>query len=351
MRRLGRNIHWFVLLLMLGVLVVHVFILKQVFHFPWELIFYDAGFGTFVLALAIWGIILLVRAYPTNVAVTVYALFVALFISSVTVFAQYEGLKWWLNAARYASYSEWLQDTLPVRFLVIWIFATWVATISAFRKNLAALSARFQQQADASALHKEAELFKLRQQLQPHFLYNSLNSISALTVIAPAKAQEMIGKLSDFLRSSVKRESDDMIPLTDELTYIGSYLAIESVRFGDRLQVVFDHQGTNSALIPPFLLQPLLENAIKFGLYGNTGEVQISINISLDGGMLHISIINPYDADMQPPRGTGFGLKGIQRRLYLLYARNDLLETHNTEKQFTTILKIPQQHVQSNTDR
>lgn len=336
---------------MLGVLLVHIFILKQVFQFPWELIFYDAGVGTFVLSLSIWGIILLVRAYPTNVAVTVYALFVALFISSITVFVQYETLKWWLSADRYLSYHNWLQDTLPVRFLVVWIFTTWVATISAFRKNLAALNTRFQQQADASALLKEAELFKLRQQLQPHFLYNSLNSISALIVIAPNKAQEMIGKLSDFLRSSVKRESDDMIPLKDELSYIGSYLAIESVRFGDRLQVVFEHHDTDNALIPPFLLQPLLENAIKFGLYGNTGQVQISIRISMDGGMLVTSVINPYDPDMQPPRGTGFGLKGIQRRLYLLYARNDLLETHKTETQFTTILKIPQQHVQSNTDR
>lgn len=351
MRSLRKNIHWFVLLLMVGVGVVHTYILRSVFHFQWYITLYDAGFSTLVLTLSIWGIILLVRAYPTNVAVTVYALFVALFVSSVTVFAQYESLKWWLNDDMYNQYCAWLANTLPVRFLVVWIFSTWVATISAFRKNLAALDSRFQQQADASELLKEAELFKLRQQLQPHFLYNSLNSINALIVIAPEKAQEMIGKLSDFLRSSVKRESDDMIPLADELTYIRSYLAIESVRFGDRLQINFHQQEVQTAFLPPFLLQPLIENAIKFGLYGNTGNVEISINIWLEGGMLLLRIANPYDPDVQPPRGTGFGLKGIGRRLYLLYARNDLLETRKDEKLFTTTLKIPQQYVQGNSDR
>lgn len=351
MRSLAKNTHWFVLLLMLGVLCVHIFILHSVFHFSWDLALYDSIFGTLILSLSIWGIILLVRAYPTNVAVTVYALFVALFVSSVTVFAQYESLKWWLSDDNYMQYRSWLQDTLPVRFLVNWIFSTWVATISAFRKNLAALNARFQQQADASELLKEAELFKLRQQLQPHFLYNSLNSISALIMIAPNRAQEMVGKLSDFLRSSVKRESDDMIPLADELTYIRSYLAIESVRFGDRLQVNFEQDDADNVTLPPFLLQPLLENAIKFGLYGNTGNVQIGMKISMDGGMLRLCITNPYDADMQPPRGTGFGLKGIRRRLYLLYARNDLLETTKDDNLFTTVLKIPQKYVQGNTDR
>jgi LytS/YehU family sensor histidine kinase len=168
-----------------------------------------------------------------------------------------------------------------------------MATITAFRKNLAAMDSRFQLQADASILLKEAELFKLRQQLQPHFLYNSLNSISALIMISPERAQDMVGKLSDFLRSSVKRESDDNVPIDEELRYIQSYLAIESVRFGDRLCIDFRHDYTDDATIPPFLLQPILENAIKFGLYGNTGIVHIGIHISLQADMLTLSITNP----------------------------------------------------------
>ena len=335
---------------MLIALAIHVFMLHNVLHFSWPVAIEDGIVSTAILSVAVWGIILLINAYPTTAAIVLYALFLALLISGLTTLAQYEMIKWLVNSDD-EIFQAWLRHTLPLRFLITWIFNIWISTIAAFRKNMAALDSRFQQQSDASILLKEAELFKLRQQLQPHFLYNSLNSISALIMIAPDRAQEMIGKLSDFLRSSVRRESEDVLPVAEELRYIQSYLAIESVRFGDRLQVQFDKEYVDHAMIPPFLLQPILENAIKFGLYGNTGIVKITITIVLEGDMLFLTISNPFDPDMQPPKGTGFGLTGIQRRLYLLYARTDLLETRKDEKNFITILKIPQHYVQSNTDR
>lgn len=329
---------------MLIVCALHIFILHSVLHFDWTISLEDGIYSSIVLSLSVWGIILLIRAYPTSAAITLYALVVALFVSSATTLAQYETLKWWVGDDC-ASYPGWIKDTLPIRFLIIWIFSSWISTMSAMRKNLTTLDNRFQQQTDASVLLKEAELFKLRQQLQPHFLYNSLNSINALIMISPDRAQDMIGKLSDFLRSSVRRESEDTIPVETELTYIQSYLAIESVRFGDRLQVHFEKDYTDDATIPPFLLQPIMENAIKFGLYGRTGTVSIFIHIELEGPMLNITITNPFDPDTQPPKGTGFGLEGVKRRLFLLYARTDLLETRKDDQQFTTILKIPQHHV------
>ncbi len=164
-------------------------------------------------------------------------------------------------------------------------------------------------------------------------------------MIDPAKAQDMIGKLSDFLRSSVKRDGQEKIPLPEELQYIEAYLAIEAVRFGDRLKVEFDKQVQNDAEIPPFLLQPVLENAIKFGLYGRLGQVVITVNIKQEEGMLYIVVTNPYDKENQPQHGTGFGLEGIKRRLYLLYARTDLLTLNNNENDFITTLKIPQNNV------
>ncbi len=333
-----------VLLLMLIVLAMHIFILHNILHFEWGTAAKDAVTSCLILGIAAWGIILLIRAYPTTAVITLYGLFMALVISTATAITEYETLKLFV-ATDNVNYQLWLKQTVAVRFLFIWIFNSWVSTVSALRKNITNLDARFQQQTDASILLKEAELFKLRQQLQPHFLYNSLNSINALITIAPGKAQEMIGKLSDFLRSSVKRESEDTLPVSEELEYIQSYLAIESVRFGDRLRVRFEKEYTDDAVIPPFLLQPIVENAIKFGLYGSTGVVTITVHIVLEGAMLMITITNPYDADTQPPRGTGFGLEGVQRRLYLLYARADLLETKKDGKYFTTILKIPQHHV------
>lgn len=350
MRTIKKNIHWIVAVLILGVFAKHIFILHNIFHFDWEVTLYDAGISTVILSTSVWGIVLLVRAYPTTAAITLYSLFVALIVSALTSVLQYEILSWWIDDPATIHYNIWLRQTLPLRFLIIWIFDTWVATIVSFRKNMVVLDKRFRKQTDASALLKEAELFKLRQQLQPHFLYNSLNSISALIQVSPERAQDMIGKLSDFLRSSVKRESEETVPLEEELRFIRSYLSIESVRFGDRLDVVFEQDDAEHSKIPPFLLQPLIENAIKFGLYGNTGKVRISIKISGTSSQLTISISNPYDPDIQPPKGTGFGLKGVKRRLYLLYARNDLLITQKDGKNFTTILKIPQQHVQGNID-
>jgi len=332
------------LMLMLIVLAAHIYILRTLLPFDWSIIIKDAVCSTALLGIAAWGIILLIRSYPTTAVITIYGLIMALAISAATLMAQYWSLKW-LSVIGTDEYTIWLKHTLPLRFLFIWIFNSWVATTSALRKNITTLDARFQQQTDASILLKEAELFKLRQQLQPHFLYNSLNSINALINIAPERAQEMIGKLSDFLRSSVKRESEDTLPVSEELEYIRSYLAIESVRFGDRLQIEFRKEYTDDATIPPFLLQPIIENAIKFGLYGSTGKVVITIHIFLEGPILTVTITNPYDSDTQPPRGTGFGLAGIQRRLYLQYARTDLLETKKDEQYFTTILKIPQAHV------
>lgn len=313
-------------------------------HFSWGLAFADGACSTAMISLSMWGIILLIRAYPTTAMIFPYAVLVALVMSLLTTLGTWEILKWWV--IKNNEYKAWVKHTLPIRLLFIYLMHTWMATNSALRKNIIALDTRFQNQTDASVLLKEAELFKLRQQLQPHFLYNSLNSISALIMIAPDKAQEMIGKLSDFLRSSVQRESEDTLPVRDELTYIQSYLAIESIRFGDRLQVHINNNSNESAVLPPFLLQPILENAIKFGLYGKTGAVSIEIDITTENNILFITITNPYDNNMRPPKGTGFGLEGIRRRLYLLYARTDLLKTINNEHTFTTILKIPQQNVQ-----
>ncbi|MBC7555314.1 MAG: histidine kinase [Taibaiella sp.] len=346
MKLLNKHIHWLIFVLAAVILAKQVLILHHLFGFSWVIAVDDAICNAVVLSGSVWTIVLLIKAYPTKVTLYTYAMIIALILGLSSVFAEYKLLQWWQKSDVTATgYIDWLRNTLPVRFIITWIFYSWIATNTALRKNITALNSRFQQHSDAAALLKEAELFKLRQQLQPHFLYNSLNSISALVMISPDKAQEMIGKLSEFLRGSVKRESEDNILIIDELTYIESYLAIESVRFGDRLSVNFDKQFDPKAIIPPFLFQPILENAIKFGLYGKTGKVDIDIKIFSDGPVTVITVTNPYDPTVQPPRGTGFGLKSIGRRLYLLYARADLLETMMEENYFKTILKIPQHHV------
>ena len=190
---------------------------------------------------------------------------------------------------------------------------------------------------------KEAELFKLRQQLQPHFLFNSLNSISALTLSDAKAARHMIQQLSDFLRSTLQRNEQQMTTLAEELNQLILYLDIEKVRFGHRLQTKIDcSDETLPLLLPALLLQPAVENAIKFGLYDTLDEVTIEIKAAKQNNDLLITISNPFDAETaQPAHGTGFGLQSIRRRLYLLFARQDLVQTQQHENIFTATLLIP----------
>jgi LytS/YehU family sensor histidine kinase len=203
---------------------------------------------------------------------------------------------------------------------------------------------QLQRKTDAERLAKEAELFKLRQQLAPHFLFNSLNSISALIGSRPEQARKMIQQLSDFLRSNLKEEEQQSVLLAEELQYLELYLDIEKVRFGHRLTTEI-HRDEDSLImtLPPMLLQPIVENAIKFGLYDTTESVTISIDARAEGNNLAISVKNPFDPDTsRPKQGAGFGLTSIQRRLYLLFARGDLLQTRIDGNIFTAIVKIPQ---------
>lgn len=281
--------------------------------------------------------------YPTRAGVLVYSLLIGLAVGVATWYIDKVILSWWYDDNK--KYILLLEHTGAVRFLLSVLASCWIVTFIALQKQVTTMDEEYKNTASAVSLHREAELFKLRQQLQPHFLYNSLNSINALILIEPDKAQEMVGKLSDFLRNSLKREAREHIPVDEELEYIEAYLAIETVRFGNRLEIVYHKGYTDDAVIPPFLLQPIIENAIKFGLYGKTGNVVIDVNISLEAKMLSIAITNPYEPNHKPPSGTGFGLEGIARRLYLLYARNDLLTIKKDGTLFTTTLKIPQADV------
>lgn len=196
----------------------------------------------------------------------------------------------------------------------------------------------------AEKLAIDAELYKLRQQLQPHFLFNSLNSISALTGSQPEKARHMIQQLSDFLRGTLRKDEVTWTSFDEELQHLQLYLDIEKVRFGHRLQTnIICGEDVLQRKLPAMLLQPIVENAIKFGLYDTIGEVVITITAKNVNNGLEVSVKNPFDMETtQPLHGTGFGLSSVQRRLFLLFARNDLLQTKTDHDYFVTTVTIPQ---------
>ncbi len=302
----------------------------------------DTGISILILFVSTWPAIFIIRRYPTRVGVQFYAILPVIVMAITALLLDVYFLRWIFSD--HTAYLHWMDQTIWIRLLIAVLMLGWISSAYAMRQKLEHTEAAFYQQADAAALLREAELFKLRQQLHPHFLYNSLNSINALILTQPDKAQEMVGKLSEFLRNSVRREGNEPIPIDEELTHIENYLSIEAIRFGDRLQINYTKQHSHDAMIPPFLLQPIVENAIKFGLYGNTGSVVITLETTTDT-MHSIRISNPYTTSTQRPAGTGFGLEGVRRRLYLQFGRTDLLETIREPDQFITILKIPHPHV------
>ncbi|RZK82187.1 MAG: sensor histidine kinase [Pedobacter sp.] len=250
----------------------------------------------------------------------------------------------------YVTYQSFLDLSVIIRFIILFIFLAWCALANILWYRLEEQSATQERLLTAQNLSKEAELNKLRHQLQPHFLFNSLNSVYALTIVNPKEAGTMITKLAAFLRGTLKRDDEVWVNVAEEMEYIQLYLDIEKVRFSHRLNidVKIDEESLPMCL-PGTLLQPIVENAIKFGLYNTSAPITISLHVKIEGALLVVQVKNPFDPEMKATGGTGFGLTAIKRRLYLLFADEQLLNTHATEDNFfITTLKIPQKNNDKN---
>ena len=196
------------------------------------------------------------------------------------------------------------------------------------------------------SLVKEAELHALKSQINPHFLFNSLNSISSLTMTDPAKAQEMVINLSSLMRYSLRHDQIDKVPLSEELKNNMLYLQIEKVRFGEKLNPVFEmDKNCLQAQIPNMLLQPLYENAIKYGVYETLEPIDIITKARLVHDVLEICISNNYDPDTLPRKGEGIGLRNIRDRLQIIYGNPMLMHVEDTKKEFKVTLAIPQKNL------
>ena len=168
-------------------------------------------------------------------------------------------------------------------------------------------------------LAREAELRSLRAQIDPHFLFNSLHSISALTAVDPAGARRMCLMLADFLRDSLALGAEARIPLARELALVERFLSIERVRFGDRLQMAIDPDGAGACLVAPLLLQPIVENAVTHGVAHVLEGGIIRIAATCSGSTLSIVVENPCDPQRPRKAGAGLGLANVRARLQALH--------------------------------
>jgi two-component system, LytTR family, sensor histidine kinase AlgZ len=191
---------------------------------------------------------------------------------------------------------------------------------------------------------RDTELKALRAQINPHFLFNSLNSISALTSINPSKARDMIIQLSQFFRETLSTADSTLITLSKELEICEHFLQIEKLRYGDKLQINYhlDTQLLNS-LIPPLCLQPLLENAIKHGASLRTETSAIEVEIQQQQQRLYLIVTNAFSSHntFLKPEGTNTGLPNLQARLALLYHGQALVHWQKSDTHFRVEIILP----------
>ena len=198
------------------------------------------------------------------------------------------------------------------------------------------------QAVESRVLARDAELKALKAQVNPHFLFNSLNSISALTSIDPARARDMCVLLGDFLRLTLGLGERTSVRFSEELDLLQKYMAIEKVRFGTRLTMLEEIQEESKpCLLPPLLLQPLVENAVKHGIASLPEGGQVRVAAQRQNGRLAILVENSWDPDSPPRRSGGRGLKNVQLRLEARYGKDASLHVNNEGELFQVSLSLP----------
>lgn len=290
--------------------------------YPWQAVVTDAFFSSFL-----FGFLGLLAWYPTryipfqkhspfysilaHVVAGLLVLLVWVLISVGVLNAMFSGQE---------AYMEFLNRSLAWRAGLGGLVYLVLVLIYYLVSNNQKLQERVQQEERLKVLVRDAELSMLKSQINPHFLFNSLNSISSLTMSNPDEARDMIIRLSDFLRYSLKHRENEYVPLKEELGRMKDYLAIEKIRFGEKLRYVFKISGECEEFpVPTMIFQPLFENAIRHSVYESTEPVTLHFDCAPDNGYMRTVITNDYDPDIPSRRGTGVGLQNVRQRIELAY--------------------------------
>jgi two-component system sensor histidine kinase AlgZ len=239
------------------------------------------------------------------------------------------------NPSWYSDSVPWIAGTGVVLFLlataVNYLIDAFEASRTAERNTL-----------ELRVLARDAELKALRAQLDPHFLFNSLNAISALIKTKPDDAREMTVRLADFLRLSMKYGALEFVTLAKELDIGRKFLEIEKVRFGGRLNdEITVHPLAEHCLIPPLVLQPLIENAINHGIARILEGGTICMGAKCEGSSLVVTIENPVDRQSSSEKQPGIGIDNVRQRLLRLYGSDARLDIIQNSSRFRATLHLP----------
>jgi two-component system, LytTR family, sensor histidine kinase AlgZ len=286
------------------------------------------------------------RAFPINSDYRVWPAVPAHMSAAASVGAISVGIAW-LWAALLQSLNIGLQPQQfleqPWQLFVVGALLFWLAIAFHYVLIASYASQRSDKRAlESGMLAREAELKALRAQIDPHFLFNSLNSISALTGSDPSSARKMCVLLADFLRDTLRLGATQQIPLREELRIVQRYLSIEQVRLGARL--VVDCSASDSvqdAYVPALILQPLVENAVLHGIAHLVDGGTISIVAERQNSLLLIRVRNPSDPDRPRRKRAGIGLLLVRQRLQSQYGAAGQLTVHEEHGEFIAAVSLP----------
>ena len=243
-----------------------------------------------------------------------------------------------VGAVREPLYESQRNLLFVIGALLFWLASVFFYLLMVFDASQQAERANI----ELRLLAREAELKALRAQIDPHFIFNSLHSISALTASNPTAARRMCLLLADFLRDTLRLGGSGEIPLGEELALAERFLAIEQVRLGARLTVVREADAAAAAcLVPPLILQPLVENAVKHGVAQLTEGGTIRMAAARTGSTLTITLENPCDPDRSRMRGVGLGLELLRDRLANQYGAADAVFAREDAGRFRIEVRIP----------
>jgi sensor histidine kinase YesM len=262
----------------------------------------------------------------------------------------------WVNATQVVlfqvfindpSYQTFFRTNFVTRFffglILYFTFTAFIYLIQAYFKNIESIK----KEESLKTQLLEAELNVLKLQVNPHFIFNTLNSISALTQIDPALATVMTEKLAKFIRISLENKELSLIPLRDEIENIKRYIEIEQVRFEEKMEVTFTiSEETKIIKIPSFILVPVIENAIKHGVQPAINKVKITISTSLEKDHLAITVNNTLEnGNPKSSIGLGVGITNVKERLKLHYNESATVSVRNYGNLFSLSISIPLEQV------
>jgi sensor histidine kinase YesM len=241
-----------------------------------------------------------------------------------------------------APYLDFLNSSLAFRAVIGVLVYLVLVLIYYLASSAEKLQERARQEERLKNLVRDAELSMLKSQINPHFLFNSLNSIASLTMSSPDEARDMIIRLSDFLRYSLKHRENEYVPLKEEIGRMKDYLAIEKIRFGDKLLFDFHiSEDCQDFPVPTMIFQPLFENAIRHSVYESTEPVSIHFSCKPDNGFMMTTVSNDYDPGQPSRRGTGVGLQNVKQRIDLAYNGQGAVQWKGKDGTFEVNIMFP----------